>query len=291
MHDAALRRLGERAELERALANHEMVLHYQPIVDLATGTVAGLEALIRWNHPTRGLIGPDAFIGTAEETGLIVPVGRWALDTACDQVARWVREGIVPVDLGLSVNLSPRQLQDEHLVADVAAAIRRSGIAPACLTLEMTETLLVDDMSAAVITLDALKALDVRLAIDDFGTGYSSINYLSRLPIDILKVDRSFVAAASDPGDPRARLARTMLGLGHSVGMPAVAEGIENAAQASLVRELGCQFGQGFYFGRPVDAAATTRLFRVAPERLPRPAIPAAPRELLPGPHAARIPA
>jgi EAL domain-containing protein (putative c-di-GMP-specific phosphodiesterase class I) len=173
----------------------------------------------------------------------------------------------------------------------VANAIRQAGIDPRYLTLEMTETLLVDDLSVAVVTLEALKALNVRLAIDDFGTGYSSINYLSRLPIDILKVDRSFVVAASDPGDPGARLARTMLGLGRSVGMPAIAEGIEHAAQASLVRELGCEYGQGFYFGRPVDAAATARLFAGAPERLPGGPISMDRRSLRSGTRAVSVPA
>jgi diguanylate cyclase (GGDEF)-like protein len=256
MHDDAVRRLHERIELERALADQEFVLHYQPIVDLMDGTIPGVEALIRWAHPERGLIAPGDFIGTAEDSGLIVPIGRWVLEEACQQVAAWRRDGVVGEAFGLSVNLSPRQLRDEELVATVSAALAASGLRPSSLTLEMTETVLVDDIAAATRTLERLKSIGVLLAIDDFGTGYSSIGYLAQLPIDILKLDRSFVAAASDATGPGARLARTILGIGRSVGLPAVAEGIETADQVRLVRELGCQYGQGFLFARPADAAS-----------------------------------
>jgi EAL domain-containing protein (putative c-di-GMP-specific phosphodiesterase class I) len=260
MHDDALRRLHDRTELERALANQEFVLHYQPIVDLTDGTIPGVEALIRWAHPERGLVPPGEFIGTAEESGLIVPIGRWVLEAACRQVATWKRDGIVAEDFGLSVNLSPRQLRDEDLVANVAQALAESGLSARSLTLEMTETVLVDDITTAAGTLERLKSLGVQLAIDDFGTGYSSIGYLAQLPIDILKLDRSFVAAASDVAGPGARLARTILGIGRSVGLPAVAEGIETPDQVTLVRELGCRYGQGFLFARPAGAASIAPL-------------------------------
>jgi diguanylate cyclase (GGDEF)-like protein len=256
MHDDALRRLGERTELERALAKGEFVLHYQPIVDLTDGSIPGVEALVRWQHPERGLVAPGAFIGTAEESGLIVPIGRWVLEEACRQVAAWKRDRIVDDTFELSVNLSPRQLRDEDLVRHVASALAESGMSARSLTLEMTETVLVDDIDTAAATLARLKSLGVQLAIDDFGTGYSSIGYLAQLPIDVLKLDRSFVAAASDASSPGARLARTILGIGRSVGLPSVAEGIETAAQVQLVRELGCQFGQGYLFARPVDATS-----------------------------------
>ena len=262
LQDAARHRVEMRGALERALVENEYVLHYQPIVDLLDGRIAGVEALIRWQHPERGLVPPGEFIGAAEDSGLIVPIGRWALDTATTQVAAWIRDGQVAADVGLSVNLSPRQLRDPGLVDDVAYALRVSGLPPASLTFEMTETLLVDDIDAAAVTLERLKALGVLLAIDDFGTGYSSIGYLARLPIDSLKFDRSFVAAASDASHPRGRLARTILGLGRSVGLPSVAEGIEEARQVELVRELGCRYGQGYHFARPADAATIVGMLR-----------------------------
>ena len=264
MHQDALRRLTIRTELERALQLREFVVYYQPIVDLTDGSFVGVEALIRWQHPERGLVAPGDFIPIAEESGLIVPIGRWVLDDSTKRVAGWIRDGIVGPTFTLSVNLSPRQLQDERLFHDVQAAIRRSGIAAGCLTLEMTETLLVDDVASAATSLQRLKELGVQLAIDDFGTGYSSLSYLSRFPIDILKVDRSFVAAAFAETGSNAVLARTIIGLGNAVGLPTVAEGIEEPGQVALVRELGCQFGQGYLFARPADAATTAELLRNA---------------------------
>ncbi|MBA2380925.1 MAG: EAL domain-containing protein [Chloroflexi bacterium] len=264
MHEHAMRRLTVRAELERALLHDELVVHYQPIVALTDGAITAVEALVRWRHPMRGLVLPGEFIPVAEESGLIVPIGRWVLGDACHQVAAWIRDGVVGPAFGLSVNVSPRQLQDDTLVGDVEAALGRSGLPAGCLTVEMTESLLVDDVAAAAVSLQRLKDIGVQLAIDDFGTGYSSLTYLSRFPIDVLKVDRSFVAAASaDPG-PGGALARTIIGLGSAVGLPTIAEGIEEPAQIALVRELGCRFGQGYFFARPADAATIAALFRTS---------------------------
>jgi diguanylate cyclase (GGDEF)-like protein len=264
MHEDAINRLTVRTELERAIAQRELIVHYQPLVELADSSIVGVEALVRWQHPARGLVSPADFIPVAEESGLIVPIGRAVLIEACRTVAGWIRDGIVPADFGVSVNVSPRQLQDESLIRDVESALARSGLPATCLTLEMTESLLVNDVDAAATTLESLKELGIQLAIDDFGTGYSSLSYLSRFPIDVLKVDRSFVAQASSVGGDSVRLARTIIGLGEALGLPTIAEGIEHAAQVGLVRELGCRYGQGYFFARPADAAATASLLRAS---------------------------
>jgi Amt family ammonium transporter len=261
MHHDAIRRLTARTELERALTQRELVLHYQPIVDLADGSIVAVEALVRWQHPERGLISPGEFVPIAEESGLIVPIGRWVLQEATRCVSGWIRDGVVDRDFGVSVNVSARQLPDGRLVADVRAALAASGLPAACLTVEVTETLLVTDLAAAATSLEQLKAMGVQLAIDDFGTGYASLSYLSKFPIDLLKVDRSFIADASGTG-PTAVLARTIIGLGSAIGMPTLAEGIEEPGQIALVRELGCRFGQGYLFARPASATDVVALLR-----------------------------
>jgi EAL domain-containing protein (putative c-di-GMP-specific phosphodiesterase class I) len=239
-----------RAEMETALTEQQFVVHYQPVVDLPTQRLTGVEALVRWQHPERGLLAPQHFIDAAEQSGLIVPLGRWVLRESLRQLARWQRPG-----LKMNVNLSARQFQDPALVTDVHDALAESGVDPACLTLEITESMLLQDIDAATDTLHALRRLGVRLAIDDFGTGYSSLNYLKRLPVDIIKIDRAFVTqVATDDGDKA--LVDAVVGLSQALRMQTVAEGIETDDQWTALRRLGCDFGQGFLFGRPVDPAS-----------------------------------
>jgi len=238
------------ANLRGALERGEFFVEYQPIMRLADNALYGAEALVRWRHPVLGPLGPDDFIGLAEHTGLIVPLGRWVLRESLRQLARWQRPG-----LKMNVNLSARQFQDAALVTDVRDALAESGVDPACLTLEITESMLLQDIDAATDTLHALRRLGVRLAIDDFGTGYSSLNYLKRLPVDIIKIDRAFVTqVATDDGDKA--LVDAVVGLSQALRMQTVAEGIETDDQWTALRRLGCDFGQGFLFGRPVDPAS-----------------------------------
>ncbi|MEX2547254.1 MAG: EAL domain-containing protein [Chloroflexota bacterium] len=240
-----------KADLHLALDNGEFTLLYQPVVDLESTTITGVEALIRWQHPRRGLIGPTEFIPLAEESGMIVPVGRWVLAEACRQGQAWQEGAARP--LTMSVNLSARQIDDIGLIDDVAAALRDSGLDPALLTLEITESVLLSDMEVVMARLRALKSLGVRLAIDDFGTGYSSLSYLRNLPVDVLKIDRSFVAAV-DSGTAERALVRSIVSLAQILGLETVAEGIEEPSQLAALRSAGAQFGQGFLFAEPLDA-------------------------------------
>ena len=267
MHQAVRKRLELETELRRSIeqaingsaSNGErppFVMHYQPIATLATGYISKVEALVRWDHPRRGLVAPMEFIPIAEEMGLIVPLGRWILREACRQTRAWQRAYAtsgLPQAIGVTVNLSARQLLQPELPSDVAAALRDSGLPAGCLTLEMTESMLVEDSNAVLARLRALKALGVRLAIDDFGTGYSSLAYLERFPVDLLKIDKSFVdkigAGLESP------LARAMIGLGRELGIHVVAEGIETHGQWASLRDLGCEMGQGFYLSRPLPPA------------------------------------
>ncbi|MGK5682164.1 putative bifunctional diguanylate cyclase/phosphodiesterase [Actinoplanes sp. URMC 104] len=243
-----------RTEMEAALAGEQFVVHYQPVVDLPTQRVTGVEALVRWQHPERGLLAPQHFIDTAEESGLIVPLGRWVLQESCRQLARWNQAG-----LRMNINLSARQFQDAHLVADVRDALATSGVDPACITLELTESMLLQDIDAATETLHALRRLGVRLAIDDFGTGYSSLNYLKRLPVDILKIDRAFITQVATDAEDKA-LVDAVVSLGQALQLQTVAEGIETDDQWATLRRLGCDYGQGYLFGRPADAETIEHL-------------------------------
>jgi EAL domain-containing protein (putative c-di-GMP-specific phosphodiesterase class I) len=253
MDEAAHTRLQLTADLRRAAFRGEFVLEYQPTVDLVTGRPTGMEALIRWRHPERGVVTPLEFVPLAEETGLVVPIGRWALAEACAQGAEWLRAFAGEPPLAMSVNLSVRQLHHEGLVDDVAAALRGSGFPAHLLTLELTESMLVQGGDNVISALHDLKALGVRLALDDFGTGYSSLSYLRNLPVDTLKIDRSFIEAA-DLGTEGESVLRGIVQLGHALGLVLVAEGIERQSQAEALRLLGCPYGQGFYFWRPMSA-------------------------------------
>jgi diguanylate cyclase (GGDEF)-like protein/PAS domain S-box-containing protein len=252
MHEHVLARLEMRSDLQRAIATEQLELHYQPVVRLSDGEVSGVEALLRWRHPDRGLIPPDEFIPLAEETGLIIPIGRWVLREGCRQARRMRDQFGVERGLTMSVNLSVKQLQHSDIVADVSDALSESGLDPAGLTLEITETVLMADTDLAVERLGELKALGVMLALDDFGTGYSSLSSLSRFPVDILKMDRSFLTEEITPA--ASDLAHAVVALGETLDLPVVAEGIERPEQWVTLRDLGCELGQGFYFARPMDA-------------------------------------
>ena len=260
MHAAIVDRLALEADLRRALAEpsrDQFAVRFQPIVRLNDGSVVGVEALVRWTHPVRGALSPATFIPIAETSGLIVPLGAWVLREACREGARWARARrreprMAP--LTLTVNLSGRQLQAPGLVEDVAAALAESGLDPASLVLEITETVIMQQTEANLVTLHALKALGIRLAIDDFGTGYSSLSYLQRFPIDILKIDKSFVDGLSRGGSDAA-LARTIIALGDTLALRCIAEGVEDDAQRAHLQALGCDYAQGFLFARPLPVA------------------------------------
>ncbi len=251
MYAAAMDRLELKDDLQQAVKRGQLRLHYQPIVDLATGTVTGVEALVRWQHHSRGLLAPKAFIQLAEETGLIDGIGRWVLRQACEQATRW-SPGPGSMHMPMAVNLSAHELRDRGLVADVSAALVNAGLPADRLTLEITETILIEDPDAAVEQLKALKALGVRVAIDDFGTGYSSLSYLTRFPIDTLKIDGSFVASLSSGPDGNI-VARIIVELGEALGLDVIAEGVERADQLASLLDLGCRRGQGYLFARALD--------------------------------------
>lgn len=257
-HDMASR-LDLEAEMRRALTDGEFELHYQPTVALDTGRISGVEALLRWQNPGRGMISPARFIPVAEETGLIVPLGRWVLRTACRQAKAWQMLAPERQHLSVAVNLSVRQLRDAGLAADVEQALAETGLAPFSLVLEITESIFLESTPATVDTLHRLRALGVRLAIDDFGTGYSSLAYLKRFPMDILKIDQSFVRALG-LDDRDHDLMQGMLELARVLRLGAVAEGVEREEQREVLRRLGCPMAQGYLFARPAAAEQITEL-------------------------------
>jgi diguanylate cyclase (GGDEF)-like protein len=270
MHAEVMRRMSIEGELDQAISGRQFVLHYQPIVDLHTEAVTGVEALLRWHHPQRGLVAPADFIPLAEETGQIVAIGRWVVDEAARMAEHWQQLRPPGAPLNVSLNLSPRQLQAAELVDDFRAAIDRHHVDPGLLVVELTESILLLDTEATLEKLTELKALGLRLAIDDFGTGYSSLGYLRRFPIDVLKVDRSFVDGISRSGEASA-LAAAVVDIGRTLHLDTVAEGIESAEQLAGLREMRCKLGQGFLFARPMPAAELERMLRHA--RPPRPTV------------------
>jgi EAL domain-containing protein (putative c-di-GMP-specific phosphodiesterase class I) len=253
MQSEAIERLELEAGLRLALERNEFVVYYQPTVGLDRNAISGFEALVRWNHPTRGVISPALFIPIAEETGLIVPLGEWVLRQACQQAREWQHAFSTETPLSMSVNLSVRQFQDANIVERISAVLRDSQLAPDSLILEITESVMMQDSESTLAKLQALKALGLRLALDDFGTGYSSLGYLQRFPLDILKIDKSFVDRLMDGQEPMA-LVRTIIQLGQTLQMRIVAEGIEHIEQADQLRALGCGLGQGYLFARPLPA-------------------------------------
>ena len=250
MRDDASRRLALGSDLWRAVEGGQLVLHYQPTLRIGRDEVVGFEALVRWEHPELGLIPPATFIPVAEESGAIVPIGRWVLDEACREAAAWRRRD---PELTVAVNVSARQLHDPDLPGHVAGALAASGLPPAALLLEVTESVLLGDLDSTLARLHDLKALGVRLAVDDFGTGYSSLSYLGRYPFDVLKIDRSFVAGSALRPDAAA-VVRAIVELGRNLGLETVAEGVETDGQAMLLAAMGCTFGQGYLWSRPLGA-------------------------------------
>jgi len=276
MHTAAMERIEVEADLRRACERRELLLEYQPIVALDTGELLSVEALVRWQHPVRGLLQPTAFIGFAEETGMIDEIGRWVLQEACAQTRRWQLEHPNRTPIAVSVNISPRQLRNPDIAAEVAATLRRTGLAAQHLTLEITEGAMMHDTELALARLHDLKALGVQLAVDDFGTGYSSLSYLQQFPIDVLKIDRSFVDRIQH-GPEESSLARAIVRLAQSLHLSAVAEGVENAEQMGWLRDIGCPSAQGFHLCRPVDPAGIAALLGDAvpfPETTAPPLVP-----------------
>jgi diguanylate cyclase (GGDEF)-like protein/PAS domain S-box-containing protein len=253
MRARALRRLEVEQELRQGIERNELVLNYQPVVALASGEITGLEALVRWDHPTRGRIGPGEFITVAEESGLIEPIGRWVQEAACRQVLAWHAQRPDRRPLDLSVNLSARQVSHRDLATSVAEVLARTGLDPACLRLEINESVLVKESAAAKATLEALSEMGVRLVLDDFGTGYSSLAYLNRFPLDALKIDREFVDALGIEQE-RTAIVEAIIAMARALSLDVIAEGIENEAQLSELRRLGCDYGQGHLFSRALPA-------------------------------------
>lgn len=263
MRRAMVDRIELRSDLQRALENGDLLLHYQPIVELATGRIEGVEALVRWDHPERGLLSPDDFIAVAEESGQILDIDRWVLHQATAQIRDFQQRVESAQGLTIHVNLSARQFDHPRLVPDVKEALEHSGLDPACLTLELTEGVIMADTEATRRRLTSLKQLGVMLAVDDFGTGYSSLSYLRRFPVDVLKIDKFFIHGIGR-GPEDSALARAVVKLAQTLDLAAVAEGIETEGQLEYLRELHCDSGQGFFFSKPVDA---TRLERLLAER------------------------
>jgi predicted signal transduction protein with EAL and GGDEF domain len=251
MQSKVLERLELEADLRRAVQEHQFVLQYQPIVGLSEGELASVEALVRWNHPRRGRLQPGSFIAVAEETGLIVAMGRWALREATRQAREWERDSGRKLRVG--VNISMRHLTDPSLIDDVQSALNESGLAPHQLLIEITESVLMSDSAEVLPVLAALKRLGVRIALDDFGTGYSSLAYLQDMPIDVLKIDKSFVDKLGG-AQPDQVLVKAIVNLGATLMLRVVAEGIETPQQVEQLQALGCDLGQGYYFDRAVDA-------------------------------------
>jgi EAL domain-containing protein (putative c-di-GMP-specific phosphodiesterase class I) len=246
-------------DLRGALERGELRIHYQPNVELDTGRVVGVEALLRWEHPHRGLVSPDMFIPIAEETGLILPIECWVLAEACRQTRTWQTMSPGGAELELSVNLSPSHFQHPELIAEVRAALDATGLHPGSLILEITERAVMTNATANIATLHALKDLGVQLAIDDFGTGYSSLSYLHHFPVDILKIDRSFIDGLGQMAADTV-IVRTVIALAQSLGLVVVAEGVETAEQVTQLRGLGCRLCQGFYFFRPLPSGEVDTL-------------------------------
>jgi diguanylate cyclase (GGDEF)-like protein/PAS domain S-box-containing protein len=256
MHERVMAALRLENELRRALERGELRVHYQPIVSLESGRIVSVEALVRWEHRERGLVPPAEFVALAEETGLIVPLGRWVLEEACKGVLT------LPGDVGLSVNLSGRQLLQPDLVEQLSTVLKSTGIDPGRLRLELTESMLIGSGATAVEGLERLRALGVQLCIDDFGTGYSSLSYLHQLPIDALKIDRSFIKAMS-ADDRKIKIVQSILMLGKGLGIEVIAEGVETEEQVATLRRLGCARAQGYLFARPLPLSDVARLLEV----------------------------
>jgi diguanylate cyclase (GGDEF)-like protein/PAS domain S-box-containing protein len=261
MHVAVVQRLELETDLRRAVLSEELRVHYQPIINLDSGAIVGFEALVRWQHPTQGLLQPISFIPFAEEIGFIHNIDRFVLTEACGQARRWQSQGLAPAGLLMSVNLSAREISDNSIRESVSLSLLETGFEPTNLILEITESALLRDLEATIRNLEALKSLGLSIAVDDFGTGFSSFSHLEQLPIDILKVDRSFVANITEHGG-RPSLAPAIVQLAHTLGLTAIAEGVESSDQVSPLLDIRCALAQGYHLGMPLDADATEGLLR-----------------------------
>jgi diguanylate cyclase (GGDEF)-like protein/PAS domain S-box-containing protein len=268
MNAEAVLRLTLETDLRRALEHGEFLLHYQPQIDLKSGALIGMEALIRWRHPGERLVPPATFIPLAEDTGLIVPIGQWVMRTACAQNKAWQDAGLPA--LRVSVNVSARQFRQKSFPETVAAILRETGLGPAYLELEVTESLMMDHVEAAIMTLKEFHGMGIKLSIDDFGTGYSSLSYLRRFPIDSIKIDRSFIGSLATDSDQTA-IVVAMISLAHTLRLRVVAEGVETAGQAAFLCEHGCDEGQGYLFSKPLAAELLVSLLRTGTLPIPAP--------------------
>lgn len=259
MHEQALKRLQLEADLNQAIANREFELFYQPIICLKTGVINGFEALVRWQSPTRGFISPSAFIPVAEETGLIVPMGEWILLTACRQMQEWREQFANARSVMMSVNLSSRQFAQPNLLAQIQEALIVTGLNAANLKLEITESMVMDDVENTIALLERLKELNIKISMDDFGTGFSSFSYLHRFPVDTLKIDRSFVSNMSQ-GFKNIEIVNTIVILAHKLGMDVIAEGIETQSEREIIHNFDCEYGQGYFFAKPLSSKDATKL-------------------------------
>jgi diguanylate cyclase (GGDEF)-like protein len=264
MREAKLVQMQLEADLHQAVEQQAFFLNYQPIVALQTGRIAGFEALVRWQHPQKGLISPSDFIPVAEETGLIVPLGQWILETACQQMAVWQRQFPDEPPLLISINLSPGQFAQPNLVPQIQAVLQATGLPPQSVKLEITESMVMENVEGAIDLLLRLKALNLKLGIDDFGTGYSSLSYLTRFPVDTLKIDRSFVSSMEHVSSD-TEIVRTIIMLGHNLKMDIIAEGVESPAQLSILRTLGCEYAQGYFMSKPIGVEQATALLQTKP--------------------------
>jgi EAL domain-containing protein (putative c-di-GMP-specific phosphodiesterase class I) len=282
MHDSVQSRMELEMDLREALAKNEFQLVYQPTFDLSDMTPTGVEALIRWHHPERGLVQPEAFIPLLEETGLINEIGAWVLHEACGQAAAWREAGHM---INIAVNVSGRQLDDDDVVGEIERALQISGLSPQALTIEITETTLMRNVEDTATRLAAIKALGVRVAVDDFGTGYSSLAHLQRFPVDALKIDRSFISGLKHNKEGET-LIHTLVQLGKALSIETFAEGIEQERELKLLKGEECDSGQGFLFARPLDAASTEAFFeeKAAAKKRSRSARSAAPAVPAPAP-------
>jgi len=255
----SIERLMLETALRHALQRNEFALHYQPKVDMASGQITGVEALLRWTHPDLGVLPPGQFIPLAEEIGLIVPIGRWVLKEACVQNMAWQRRGLRPVSM--AVNLSPRQFADDNLLQDIDEALAASGMSPVLLQLEVTESMVMRNVPRAIKVLNAIQSRGIRLAIDDFGTGYSSMSLMKQFPIDTIKIDRSFVRDLPNDTEDQA-IAQAIISMGKALGMTIIAEGVETIEQETFLREHACDEMQGFLFSKPLPSEQLADLLR-----------------------------
>ena len=260
MHEQALKRLQLEADLNQAITNEEFELYYQPIISFSTGKLCGFEALVRWISPTRGFISPGDFIPVAEETGLIVPMGKWILETACYQMQEWRNKFPEAKDVMMSVNLSSRQFAQSDLIAQIQEALIVTELNPANLKLEITESMVMDDVENTIVLLNELKELNIKISMDDFGTGFSSFSYLHRFPTDTLKIDRSFVSNMSQ-GSKNIEIVNTIVILAHKLGMDVIAEGIETEEERKILADFDCEYAQGYFFAKPLKKDDATKLF------------------------------